>query len=442
MVAMTVNMIGQLARYILRNGETRSMVRCVKTLGAIIIMNAASPLRTTGKKSKKSAVRNDPNLVFETPDGHLFLKGDTNRTQDQHLGLLQMTPDRVDEWRALMTHRANWIRDAGIEFAFMIGPDKQSVFWPQIGNGVPDHRNSLLVFRDLAGVPWVDPVPALAAAPKEPPVFPFNDSHYDAWGAYIAYRELFAALPSHRNKRLEFGQHFDLRTVEGAGDLGNKLSPYRMGKHARIGRIRMSARLIYNNGVAGNGGFRIHFNPKVDSGIGVLCGDSYSQNIVPFIAEHFRVLVHLRSPIDEGLIRSIRPSSVIGMVAERFMLQPPVHPDDVPSELMFIKKLADGEIKPADLTRSKTPLGRDDLPGPIMAAVARHDALGATLTGENAEALEKFSGEIFDAATPADVVVAAYLAWAQQRDLAPGWRRAYDTMPFEVRANFEAKCPA
>lgn len=383
-------------------------------------------------------------MVFADSNDVLYLCGDRNKTQEQHLGNLVMPVERIAEWQNVMRSRAKWLEKFGIEFLFMIGPDKQSVYWPALNIPQPDHRNSLLVFRELSDVPWVDPVPALSAAPSAPAVYPAIDSHYDAVGAYVAYRALMERSATHRNRILQPEEDFEYVEVDSTGDLGNKLIPPRMGRYTKLKKTRMYAKPVYLNGVGGNGGFRVHHNRK-GSGIGFLCGDSYSQTIFPYIAEHFKFLIHLRAPIDKEFVQSVGPEMVIGMVAERFMMQPPVLSDEIPFEMLFIEKLARGRIRREEISKGRREYdGSIPLPAPVLAAIKRHDALAHVLlhpgqvTGEQ----QLFMGAPFDAPANADVIVAAYLSWALGSAFHAGWASLYVELPEVIRHKFEEVCPA
>lgn len=403
---------------------------------------AARP-RTAGRPVRKSAVRNAPDLVFEGLEGHFFLKGDTNKAHEQHLGRLVMTDELAARWREIMLRRQLWIERMGSDFVFLIGPDKQSVLWNMTGEAGPDHRNSHYVFNsELRDVNWVDPVVALQEAGLSDQVYPFTDSHWDQRGAYFAYREVVGAVPSLGEPLVE-GKNFTFSAIDAQGDLGNKFVPPKTSEQYRLKKLSMTSRFIYNNGIAGNGGLRVHYNRKAEN-VGFLCGDSYSQHLFPYFAEHFRFLVHLRSPVDRMLIEEAKPSCVIGSVAERFMLQPPVNDDDVPMEMLFITKLVRSAVTPGELEKGRTPFaGEVEVPTVIQRMFDRHDAIADVLLADGPTATQaKFREPMYDGASAADILVAKYISWTYREVLHESWADAYQGLSPKIRRTFEDVCPS
>lgn len=399
-------------------------------------------LRSSGPAPKKSAITNAPNLVLVTNDGNCFMQGDANRTHAQHIGEAIISPERVVEWQDIIKRRHAEFATKGIPYIFLLGPDKQSIFWDDLCPERPDNRNSLAIFnKELNEITWIDPVPALKEANKTGSVSPLTDGHWDARGAYVAYRELISSVPGLATSILEEGHHFAFRMKETSGDLGNKLRPEKFSEANTLKRLKMRAKRIYANGVDRNGLCHIYSNPGLTT-VGVLCGDSYSQLLAPFFAEHFGVLVHLRGSTDLNLISRLRPELVIGCLAERFFIAAPVSNDDAPIEMFFIRRLCRGEMKPEVYQRIRLELTDQNLPPPLLAMVARSDALGDMLISATpTERQRKYMKDQFSGATSGDVLTACYLAWAWQTPLAQSWADALSALPTAVKAEFRKLCP-
>lgn len=384
---------------------------------------------------------NAPELVFETPSGELFLQGDSNRGMLQHRGELLFPEERVAQWRDDIIARDKVARAIGAEFIFLVGPDKQSVYWPAISTTTPDHRNVLSVLKLLPPeISVVDPVAALIAADKTRRVFPRTDTHWDMAGAYVAYREVMARSPSQKDAILKEGVDFEFIEAIMPGDLGKKQIPPSESAFARVKRLKPSAKLVYSNGLTFNGIIRMYRKPNA-KGVGVVCGDSYSQHFVRFVAEHFEFCLHVRgSHFDAELMRRVKPGLIITQVAERYMIRPPILPQDAPTEMLAIRKLVSGDLTQRLWDKIHVPLADRDLPESFLAATDRQDALGETVredaTGPG-DAGRKFAGDAFKGAGPADAVVATFVARRYGLKQSPSWLKLFRALPESVRAELE-----
>ena len=105
----------------------------------------------------RSAVTNAPHLVFVAPGGHCFLQNDTNRVMEQHRGEVPFAPTVIEGWRAALRGRQAALEAAGACYLFLLAL--------------------------LAGLRWVDPVPALQAERGGRQLYPLTDTHWDSEGA-------------------------------------------------------------------------------------------------------------------------------------------------------------------------------------------------------------------------------------------------------------------
>jgi hypothetical protein len=203
----------------------------------------------------------------------------------------------------------------------------------------------------------------------------------------------------------------------------------------------MKSRKIYSNGVDRNGQIHIYKRQGLKT-IGVLCGDSYTQSLAPFFAEHFGILLHLRGSTDVNFIIDLKPDLVIGSLAERFFLSSPVSNDDAPIEMFFVRRLCRGEMNPDQYNRIRCEVTDIDLPPQLLAMVTRNDALGDMLnSAEPTERQRKYMRRQFVGATSGDVLTACYLSWAWQTPLDHSWAEALLALPASVQDAFRRLCP-
>jgi hypothetical protein len=391
----------------------------------------------------RSPVENAPELVFVDPNGNCFLQNDTNQVMEQHRGEVRFSAKIIETWRRILQNRGSMLTAAGIAHAFVIAPDKQSVYWDQIGGGSPDIRNSLEIFNDsLIGVNWVDPIPTFKAARDTRRLYPLTDSHWDAEGAYLAYLDLMARLPQFGGDPLREGIDFDYADREMPGDLGNKFPVHRLSTNKRLVRSRMRAEMVYRGGVGDTGCVTLYRRPGLDT-IGILFADSFGRLLAEFLAEHFGTLIQVHGKhFDADMIHAVQPNAVIMEGTERFMAALPILEEDQPTELLFMRKIAKGRLAPASTRKQHVPLQCPDLTPAVMALVRRNEALTqlvldpATRTDDQAW----FNGDMPPEAGVADVLVAAFLGIRRGVKLEGGWRDAYLALPRSPRHRFEISC--
>jgi hypothetical protein len=132
--------------------------------------------------------------VYEGRDGWLFLTGTLATLYDRNAGGL---PDaNLGEWVKLIEARAARLDKMGIQYVHMPAPEKLTIYDHELRDQIVDWRLSpalrlgeMLQRSPYAHV-WLDIVHPLRAARDQRPLFPKTDSHWNAEGAFIAYKSL------------------------------------------------------------------------------------------------------------------------------------------------------------------------------------------------------------------------------------------------------------
>ena len=269
--------------------------------------------------------------AVEGRDGWLFLSGDSNDVIGQHTGLYEPDREWNRDWSRILRRRRRLMRRLRAEWVCMVVPDKEAVYADKLPPHLvpaprrPVHR--LLEIAEAEGVEIIYPLAELRAGrtPKTP-VYTPTDSHWNARGAYIAYRLICEHL-RRRGIVLHAVDEQDVSWFENelVGDLGIKFEPPRGGTVA-LGRIRSPrARLVSDNQIRVTGR-RLEFECDRDElPRCVVFGTSYATWCLPLLAESFRRLsfVHTSS-LDRRTLRAERPQVVITMTAERGLRRIPV----------------------------------------------------------------------------------------------------------------------
>ncbi len=259
-------------------------------------------------------------------EGWLFLENDSNHYMEQYTGRLGPRPGWEWRWRRLFRARRERMERAGLPYLFSISPVKEPIYpemLPEQYAGTarrPVHR--LLDIAADCGIPAVYPEEALRAAKPRGPVYYQADTHWSPLGAFVAYRELCAAM-GRLGLELDLVEDADIdwRPHMGDGDLGRKLDPPVEGL-SLLGEIREPrGRLVSDNGLLGTGGRQVFESDRRDAPRLVCFGTSYAGNTMQYFKESFSraVWFHTNSLVDD-LIAEERPDVVLTLCNERGLL--------------------------------------------------------------------------------------------------------------------------
>ncbi|MEM7562381.1 MAG: hypothetical protein AAF353_04925 [Pseudomonadota bacterium] len=132
--------------------------------------------------------------VFPGRDGWLFYNIDGSILD--RVGYFSPTEDTMSGWRNALDEKARWMKDLGVEYLFVIPPNKASVYTDKL----PDSISSVLgqtrlqtftEFLQRSDYPsenLLDLGPLLVDSKSEEPVFFKTDTHWNDYGAFLAYQ--------------------------------------------------------------------------------------------------------------------------------------------------------------------------------------------------------------------------------------------------------------
>jgi hypothetical protein len=178
------------------------------------------------------------------------------------------------------------------------------------------------------GVPTVDFRPALLAAKGRERLFEKTDTHWNERGAYVAYRELVAALraqapsiPPAMGREAFEAVARDEPGMDLAGMIGLK-HVLREERLLLVPRAPRKARTVEPEG-----GEPWWGSPRVVTEIpgstlprAVVFRDSFVSRLAPFLSEHFsRVVYAWQDNFDADLVREERPDVVIQEIVGRHL---------------------------------------------------------------------------------------------------------------------------
>lgn len=258
---------------------------------------------------------------------------------EHYLGAAKFTPKQLQSWRQLLQKRHDWLAARGIQYLFVIAPDKQDIYpeelpvWLQ--KAVPPNRETKLdqlekYLRAHSTVPVLDLRQALIAAKATRPDYLLNDSHWNTFGAFAACQELINHLskdfPNLPPLRLE--DFTWTNTPAAGGDLVQMLGATSAEKNAgtllpRPGVTMPSSRPVTNLVLRWQTRYPdfLSENPAPRTETAVVFHDSFGKAWVPSLACSFKRVLFVwdNREFNSDIVAANHPRVVINEMLERYV---------------------------------------------------------------------------------------------------------------------------
>jgi hypothetical protein len=247
---------------------------------------------------------------------------------DHFRGVRQFTTQDLMAWQRLLEKRRDWLAQRGIQYIFVVAPDKQSIYSDELPDWLtkvrPDTKLDQFYawMRVHSTVDVLDLRPALRDACQIAPTYYKTDSHWNLFGGFIACQEIIKNLA-----RLQPGiEPLSLESFEQenrpdkGGDLVNMLgldvteitedNSILLTPKANLPALEMSANLTKN--------------PKA-SGSAIVFHDSFGAAMKPFLGYSVgKVIYREQHELDTAFIQREKPTIIISEIVEReFNLEEP-----------------------------------------------------------------------------------------------------------------------
>ena len=278
-------------------------------------------------------------------DRWLYFSGANNAILSDYRGVAPFTEDELRAWQTALEHRSRWLADHGIAYLFVVAPEKQSIYPEHMPDAV--RRVSATTRLDQlldhlaahSDVPFVDLRPALRAAKNEGLVYEKTGTHWNGYGAFIAYREILTALQT-RYPELDPTplEAFEVSNLSRTGiDLARMIGLTHV--YREEGDVRLTPRFESQSRRVTEGlhpldvEFPEHARPfameNPDARLrAVVFRDSFATALVPFLSEHFARSAFYwprprkqQIPLDPALIETEKPDIFIDEWVERSWMQ-------------------------------------------------------------------------------------------------------------------------
>ncbi len=262
------------------------------------------------------------------------------RTVNDIIGAMRFTAAELEGWRTLLTGRRDWLRERGIRYLLVIPPDKQSIYpehlpdWLADRTGPPQRLDQFLGYmRAHSDVPILDLRATLLDAKKSGDIYLHTDTHWNARGAFAAYRRIVQeiaslGLPSTPLDAEAFdisiaakGPAGDLAQMMGQeGSLPEKNTPSFSPKPSLPPtRLRMEPDLVPKKWTPGTEP-RVIENPAT-RGKMVMFHDSFAQHLFLFLGQNFGRIVFVWQPHwNKPVIEREKPDIVVDDILQRVLI--------------------------------------------------------------------------------------------------------------------------
>lgn len=247
-------------------------------------------------------------------------------------GLSPLSPERLEAWRRSLESRRAWCEARGIEYLFVLVPEKQSIYPERMPASLRRHgptRADQLVehLRARSSVAPLDLRPALLAEREhdhqgDVAYFPYG-VHWTERGAYAGYAEILRALAPRFPSLVPVARE-DLSWELAGGEGDNWAGRLHLSGVLRQkvwttrGLDREHTRFVLSE----DDGFRVRSEnddatrPKL-----VLIHDSFGEPLREFLAQHFSQALFLwNGSFDTELLEAERPDVVVEAFAERVLV--------------------------------------------------------------------------------------------------------------------------
>ena len=293
-----------------------------------VVYGTAMKLRTLRNDREVEAIAPfDSRIQFQhVPltgrDGFLFHRD--HDALDQLTANLVLRRRQIAVWIAALEGRLAWCERHGSAMRFLIIPEKHVVYDDKLPRliRVSPRRAAMQLLDALGGelsARTSYPVEALRAASRAKPTFFKTDTHWNAYGAFVAYQTLMAGLQP--EVALETVREGELVWKERPyiGDLGVRFTRER-GETMAAAEPTANYRLTFQNHNFSRGAVHVYENERRDLPTCVLFRDSFSNFLIPYLMRGFSRLVAVSSlSCHYDLLEQEKPDIVLFVVIERFL---------------------------------------------------------------------------------------------------------------------------
>lgn len=263
-------------------------------------------------------------------NGWIYYDGKAARDGDtiaDFRGAPPLTFAALERWRWAFQDQHDWLQARGIHHLIALIPAKE-IIYPEY---MPDHYTHMgpatieqvaAYLKAKTTIPIIDTTPALREARERVLTYHPNDTHWNAFGAFIGYREIMrsvaaifpASAPRGEDefKREELdGDGGDLAMMIHIGDRHPQRYVFMNPLFPRVATIQKLGDDEMSDLITSTGNTNL---PRA-----AILRDSFTEAMLPYLAEHFD-RAHFqwaRTGFESSLLQRVDPEIVIQIIADR-----------------------------------------------------------------------------------------------------------------------------
>jgi hypothetical protein len=259
-----------------------------------------------------------------------------------YCGIRPFTDSELQQWKRTLEERSAWLRSQGIAYLLVIVPDKHTIYPENLPAVIHRIKNRtrldqlMQCMQDDPNVDILDLRHILIAAKAEHQVYEQTGTHWNDYGAYIAYTAIMKRLEKHFSSLKPIPEsEFKIFITETKGcDLMGRL-----GIHDRFSEKIIIFQPLEGRKAIDRTDFTIPTSQQAyveltikkfivkETGeqglpVAVVFHDSFTRNYLdPFLSEHFsRIFYSWQTEFSPDIIQREKPDIVIQEMVERVLL--------------------------------------------------------------------------------------------------------------------------
>ena len=288
----------------------------------------AMRLRSIGRDEEIEALASfDSRILFQHMprkgrDGYLFHRD--HDALDQLSATIVLRRRQLETWVDALRSRLDWCDRHGAAMRFLVIPEKHVVYEDKLPPfaRVSPRRPAMQLLGALQGglrEKALYPLEELKAAGRIQATYFKTDTHWNAHGAYVAYRALVESLRDEIAIETVAEEALQWKQRSFVGDLGVRFARERGETRAAL-VPSTDYKLVYQNHNFGRGAVHVYENKRRDLPTCVLFRDSFSNFLIPYLMHGFSSIVAVSSlSCHFDLLEQQNPDVVLFVSIERFL---------------------------------------------------------------------------------------------------------------------------
>jgi alginate O-acetyltransferase complex protein AlgJ len=267
----------------------------------------------------------------------MFYNEDGMHMAENFQGTRQFSPAALASLQRLHEERRDWLARRGIKYLFVVAPDKQTIYPENVPAWLKSRRQPTKLdqfigyMREHSTVDVPDLRPALREAKRIAPTYYKTDTHWNAFGSFIASKEIVQALPDKSGNEPLSANSFEFKkTSFEQGDLANMLGmDVRENDLALVPKTNLPP-MMETIGHYGNLTPNRSTTNATAQGVCVVFSDSFGPALIPFLGYRFNTVNCFWNPggFDTNIIARLKPDVVISEIVERHFNESDAGPVD------------------------------------------------------------------------------------------------------------------